>query len=118
MTVERLKKQKIQGNINNQKRKKKKKKIIKKIEELNNIKPIWTKSPHDITKDECNKLYNSLTNNLGKYLTVYHCSSDNQLKFTVVIFIPGDRRPDRLHVDRKSINCTLKAYLSPTTAKI
>eukprot|EP01132_Coremiostelium_polycephalum_P010072 gene10072-12347_t len=78
-------------------------------EELNDAKPIWVRSPKEITKEEYNTFYQSITKDTGNPIAYTHFVAEGDTEFRSILYIP--KEPPQNMFDLENVASSLRLFV-------
>jgi molecular chaperone HtpG len=69
---------------------------------INKVRPIWTRDPADVSKNEYVNFYKAISNDWDEYLTYKHFKVEGNVNFRAILYIPKKAPHDMFQKKEKS----------------
>lgn len=89
------------------------KKVEKQVDEwtvINDVKPIWTKKPEDVTSEEYNNFYKSFTKEYMDPVAYKHFNTEGQLELNSILYVP-DSNGMNMFQQNNDVKNEIKLYV-------
>jgi molecular chaperone HtpG len=77
-----------------------------KLEKIN-VEPLWIKSPSEVTKEEYQSFYKTLSSDWDTYLTSKHFKVEGNIEFSAILFVPKRAPNDMFDQNKEKHNMKL-----------
>jgi molecular chaperone HtpG len=77
-----------------------------KLEKIN-VEPLWIKSPSEVTKEEYQRFYKTLSSDWDTYLTSKHFKVEGNIEFSAILFVPKRAPNDMFDQNKEKHNMKL-----------
>jgi len=77
------------------------------FDRINNQKPLWLRTPDNVTEDEHKAFYKSMTSDWDDYLTLTHFAMEGAYRFKMLMYVPKSSPHDALDRNKDSIDFKL-----------
>lgn len=79
---------------------------------LNTQKPIWTRKPEEVSKEEHEAFYKAISGDWDTYTDVKHFSTEGQVEYQTVMYVPKRAPMDLFGDKNKKSNNKMKLYVN------
>ena len=83
--------------------------MVREVETLNSMRPLWTRAKDEITADEHAEFYRHLAHDFEPPLETIHFKAEGTLEYTALLYVPARRPMDLFSVD--SAKSSLQLYV-------
>jgi len=90
---------------------KKVKEMVYKWELMNETKPIWTRNPKDISDDEYNAFYKTVTKDWQDPFKYSHFNAEGEVNFKSLLYIPASPPSNMFEPSNESVSKGIKLYV-------